>query len=107
MASQGPFVWDLWGSLLAADPATEKRRFQHLFKKQQQRQDSNMKTDAPATGLDEDEFLIDEEDNLEVDDDSGTNKFRSSGVLQSPIKNRECSHSFRHTSALLSSDRAI
>ena len=31
-----------------------------------------MKTDAPATGLDEDEFLIDEEDNLEVDDDSGT-----------------------------------
>ena len=55
MAAQSPYVWDLWGALLAADPGTERRRLQRLLKKQEKGSKQEKKEMLPKGLEDEDE----------------------------------------------------
>ena len=73
MAAQSPYVWDLWGALLAADPGTERQRLQRLLKKQEKGSKQEKKEMLPK-GLedeDEDEFLFDNDNDIEVGNGTG------------------------------------
>ena len=82
MASQSPYVWDLWKALLASDPVTEKRRLWHLLRKRQNgAQQKKRKLEGSCDeDEDEDEFLIDDDNDIEVG--NGTEFAANSGPVQ-------------------------
>ena len=81
MAARSPFLWDLLGDLLTADKQMERRRLQHLIKKQ--RKKSNEK-DSQEGLEEEDKYWIEDEDVAELDD-SSTTKASSNPVLRRKI----------------------